>query len=844
MPDPKTIDDLKKELSIEERLKILAEERVVSTRTRKNLIGIINDIENNILDADLKRTETQKKHLNIQKRISDQARKIISLYEDASTTTRKLRKEYEIFAELRNKELNLQRQISLEDKQKALRLEFFNVIGLKKSNDLINEFNENWKLSPMISVLALSVFLLKNLLEVFDKVDAAASDFRINMGFTRPATEEIEKNVRALYFQLAQSGVQAKDLYAAFQAVAQSVGSTQFTTNAMAGDIALMSAQLGVTAGTSAEFARVMGMMGRSTMDAQKDISIFTAKLSEAAGTNLNEVMNDVSNASKSGYQFLSRNPVALAKAAVEAKRMGTSLVEATKSADSLVRFTENVKSEMEASVLLGESINLQRARELAYRKNVAGLNKEILNIAKQTRFEDLDPFQQEAVAKALGKSADELGKMLQSDREMMRIRSDPSLAKQVANYDRLVAASDQLVKNTAANHRLQLSILSNQKAITTISIAWSAIWQRLLEGPVNLLTIVLPKIAEWLGEINYWTKGWSVALVGVAGILGLIVGSKLMGKLVGWVTKGIGKAIKSMMGDTAEGVGKFGKAEVLRGALGIAAIGVALIPFVFSMKLMQGLNWKTFGIAAASLGLLTAAVLGLGLIMESGVGTVAILAGAAALLIIGAAMIPFAFAAKIMAGAIKMLGDVDLVGIAKGLMALTVPLFTLATLTPFIPAIALGMAGLGLALRFIASPMERVGAAAANMGLGMEKTVNALSQMKDMGIVSIVQQFRSLANTITDVSRAVNDLPDIKLEKLQEVIVRATEFRLEGQEKSNEEVLKALDSIRAAVEALRASLEKGGISANVFVDSQRFDSATARALSFKGTLTPQPTFA
>ena len=66
---------------------------------------------------------------------------------------------------------------------------------------------------------------------------------------------------------------------------------------------------------------------------------------------------------------------------------MGTSMTEAARSSSHLLNFSTSISDEMEASVLLGKSLNLQHARELAYKGDILGLNKEILNIAKQSRF-------------------------------------------------------------------------------------------------------------------------------------------------------------------------------------------------------------------------------------------------------------------------------------------------------------------------------------------------------------------------------------------------------------------------------------------------------------------------
>ena len=60
---------------------------------------------------------------------------------------------------------------------------------------------------------------------------------------------------------------------------------------------------------------------------------------------------------------------------------------------------------------------------------------------------------------------------------------------------------------------------------------------------------------------------------------------------------------------------------KALTGALTLALIGAALIPLAFALKKFEGVNWKTLGVAAVALIGLTLAVIGLGAIMLSEVG-------------------------------------------------------------------------------------------------------------------------------------------------------------------------------------------------------------------------------
>jgi hypothetical protein len=250
-----------------------------------------------------------------------------------------------------------------------------------------------------------------------------------------------------------------------------------------------------------------MAILDRTTAGMKSNTLLFAAALSDAAGTPLKEIMGDISNATKNFYSYVSRSSLALIKAAVEAKRMGTTLESSAKSSTSLLKFTQSVKDEMEASVLLGDAINLQHARELSYRRDLAGLNKEILKIIKETNFESLDPFQQESVAHALGKSAAELSNMAQSERQIREMERNPALQKQLAAYKSMTAFTEARAEAEAKNLQTQLRTQSNQAAIASITASWNAIIARLAE-------FWLPKIETVLRVVSS-LKGMFSGLVG-----------------------------------------------------------------------------------------------------------------------------------------------------------------------------------------------------------------------------------------------------------------------------------------------------------------------------------------
>ena len=103
-----------------------------------------------------------------------------------------------------------------------------------------------------------------------------------------------------------------------------------------------------------------------------------------------------------------------IVKTVLEAKKLGLTLDQITKTQSSLLDFESSISSQIEAELLTGRQINLERARLFALNNDIAGLTEEI---AKQNitaaSFSRMNALQQESIAKTLGMSASELGDSL-----------------------------------------------------------------------------------------------------------------------------------------------------------------------------------------------------------------------------------------------------------------------------------------------------------------------------------------------------------------------------------------------------------------------------------------------
>ena len=129
---------------------------------------------------------------------------------------------------------------------------------------------------------------------------------------------------------------------------------------------------------------------------------------------NFKQVLEESGNASGRLQLTLGKTPGALQEAAAEAQALGLSLDSVEKAADSLLNFEQSISAELEAEMLTGKQINLDKARSLALNNDIAGLTKEIGNNQEiLNAFADGNRIQQNAIAQAMGLSVNEISEMI-----------------------------------------------------------------------------------------------------------------------------------------------------------------------------------------------------------------------------------------------------------------------------------------------------------------------------------------------------------------------------------------------------------------------------------------------
>jgi hypothetical protein len=174
--------------------------------------------------------------------------------------------------------------------------------------------------------------------------------------------------------------------------------------------------QIGLSEEAAGGLAKLSIATGR-TLEESKNIALETSQnLSSQYGIQLNqrEVLEEIGKISGQTLAMFKANPQALAQAVAQAKLLGTNLDIARKQASSLLNFESSIESELQAELLINQSLNLERARTAALTGDLTTVMKELNNQNIDfNKFSNMNVIAQDKVAAALGLSSDELSDQL-----------------------------------------------------------------------------------------------------------------------------------------------------------------------------------------------------------------------------------------------------------------------------------------------------------------------------------------------------------------------------------------------------------------------------------------------
>jgi hypothetical protein len=171
----------------------------------------------------------------------------------------------------------------------------------------------------------------------------------------------------------------------------------------------------GVAAEDSIALAKQMSIISGLSVESALAQQQSIASQARMAGVVPQDVIKDMADNHELIAKFSQDGGMNMARAAIEARKLGLSLSTTAKIADSLLSFESSIESELEASLLIGRQLNLNRARELALAGDMENLQKEIVRqVGSEQQIQQMNVIQRQKLAAAIGVEVSELQKLTQ----------------------------------------------------------------------------------------------------------------------------------------------------------------------------------------------------------------------------------------------------------------------------------------------------------------------------------------------------------------------------------------------------------------------------------------------
>ena len=323
---------------------------------------------------------------------------------------------------------------------------------------------------------------------------------------------EIDKSTGHLAKELGMSYQQAKTLKKEFTGISEDADNIFITTKSLTATFENLSTRFGVTAGFSeellksqTELVKQAGYSEESAAEIAK-FSLLTDKTSKditasALGTvkalnmqeglTLNEkaILEDVLQTSAAIQVSFGNSVDELAAAAAMSKKFGLNLEQVDEIAGSLLDFESSIANELEAELLLGKDINLEKARQAALNNDLATVAKEIADqVGSSAEFAEMNRIQQEAIAKSVGLSREDLAKSLQEQEAIAKLGGDAASSQEA--YNKLVeqGLSDEQIAKKLGDDKLAAQLKAN-----SVQERFAQSVEQAKEVFVEISTILLP---------------------------------------------------------------------------------------------------------------------------------------------------------------------------------------------------------------------------------------------------------------------------------------------------------------------------------------------------------------
>ena len=345
---------------------------------------------------------------------------------------------------------------------------------LAESNDKMSALSKASKGVAKDLAKGFMVMVADNAVEGFKRFDEATVSLEKNLNVSTLQAAKLQQK----FIDIAQEniGLVATDLTAALNDANAALGTTANLSSSTLTTFATLTKQLGFSADEAGNLNKFALATGQSFEDFTNE-AIGTVKVLNAqndTALDYKGILKDINQTSNAVKFSLEAQGFSLAKAAFEAKKMGLSLDKMDSIAGNLLDFEQSIANELEAELLLGRDLNLEKARQMALDGDLVGMAKEIQKQGiTAAKFSKMNRIEQESIAKAMGMSRGEMADMFAEQKALNQLQVEGATNLDDAvnkKYDLIMsgeAEARKAILESAATEEEKAKQLADLKAQT-----------------------------------------------------------------------------------------------------------------------------------------------------------------------------------------------------------------------------------------------------------------------------------------------------------------------------------------------------------------------------------------
>jgi hypothetical protein len=428
------------------------------------------------------------------------------------------------------------------DKTKAIVKEGGGVAnGMETASVLAKELGTN--LMAALGPEMLIALAIQQMVEAFKLIDKTSGDMAKNLGISYDEAQQLSQDMNNIAMSSNDVMVNMKGMMEAQSKLNAMLGTSTQYSGKLAEEYTSVSARLKLSEEAMGSFSKLTLMNGEGLKDNLNSVNYTVLKLNQQnkLGLSYKTIQESIGKASAATRLSLGENPTKLAEAAFQAKKLGVEIEKINQIGSSLLDFESSISSEMEAELLTGKDLNLERARLAALNNDTATLAKEISEqMGSAADFTEMNVLQQDALAKSMGMNKKELAEMLETT-EMLAGTDFTSLVGAQKEYNKMVAEGASQSELDAA---FKNDALKSQLESVSMQERFSAITEKLQGMFITLMEPLMP-VLELMFDL---VEGFIEPLTATFGELGKIFKDILPeGMQLGSIFKMIGHAVGLM---------------------------------------------------------------------------------------------------------------------------------------------------------------------------------------------------------------------------------------------------------------------------------------------------------